>query len=71
MEKFSPGLYVFFVLKYRVDMVSKNGKFLRGGAKTRHILEKKSPKAKRRLGGTHVVKECDAGHIRKLLPYGE
>ena len=50
---------------------TKNGKFLRGGAKTRHILEKKSPKAKRRLGGTHVVKECDAGHIRKLLPCGE
>lgn len=51
--------------------ITKNGKVLRSGAKTRHILEKKSPKQKRRLGGTHVMKECDSGHIRKLMPYGE
>lgn len=50
---------------------TKTGKILRSGAKTRHILEKKSPKAKRRLGGTHVLKECDANHVRKLMPYGE
>jgi large subunit ribosomal protein L35 len=51
--------------------ITKNGKVLRSGAKTRHILEKKSPKQKRRLGGTHVLKDCDMGRIRQLMPYGE
>ncbi|MCC5813261.1 MAG: 50S ribosomal protein L35 [Leptospira sp.] len=51
--------------------ITKNGKVLRAGAKTRHILEKKSPKQKRRLGGTHVLKDCDMGRIRQLMPYGE
>ncbi|WCL51398.1 50S ribosomal protein L35 [Leptospira sp. GIMC2001] len=50
--------------------ITKNGKILRGGAKTRHILEKKTPKQKRRLGGTHVVDVTDEGRVRKLLPYG-
>lgn len=50
---------------------TKNGKIKRAGGRVRHLLEKKSPKQKRRLGGTHVLKECDAGHVRKLMPYGE
>ncbi len=50
---------------------TKNGKILRAGARVRHILEKKSPKRKRRLGGTTLLKECDANRVRKLMPYGE
>jgi large subunit ribosomal protein L35 len=39
-------------------------------AKMRHILEKKSKSMKRKARKTGLLKEQDAEHIRRLLPYG-
>jgi large subunit ribosomal protein L35 len=49
---------------------TKSGKVKRAGAFVRHILSKKSPKRKRRLGGTIVLSEREENAIKKLLPYG-
>jgi large subunit ribosomal protein L35 len=50
--------------------ITANGKIKRSSSKKRHLLEKKSPKAKRRLRGTEVLHERDVVHVIKLLPYG-
>ena len=46
------------------------GKVKHAKAYKRHILTKKSAKRKRRLAQNTVMGECDAGHVRDLLPYG-
>jgi large subunit ribosomal protein L35 len=38
---------------------------------TSHILEKKSPKRKRRLGQPAGIADVDAKHVRKLLRIGK
>ena len=38
---------------------------------TRHILEKKSPKRKRRLRGLSLVHETNMKAIIKMMPYGD
>ncbi|HMV77080.1 MAG TPA: 50S ribosomal protein L35 [Leptospiraceae bacterium] len=49
---------------------TKNGKVKRASSHLRHKLSKKSPKQKRKLGGTTLVHETDMGRVIQLLPYG-
>jgi len=47
--------------------VTKNGKLLRRQAKLNHILEKKSPGVKRRLGRLVEVADSDRRNVRRML----
>ena len=47
--------------------VTKNGKLLRRHAKLNHILEKKAPAEKRRLGREAPVAAGDRRKVRRLL----
>jgi len=47
--------------------VTKNGKLLRRQAKLNHILEKKSPGVKRRLGRRVEVAAADRRNVRRML----
>ena len=47
--------------------VTKNGKLLRGHAKLNHLLEKKSPAQKRRLGREAPVAPGDRRSVRRML----
>jgi large subunit ribosomal protein L35 len=47
--------------------ITRTGKIRRRKAFMNHILEKKSPERKRRLGRMDVVSAGDAHRIRKLL----
>ncbi len=47
--------------------VTGSGKIRRRNSNLNHILEKKSPKRKRRLRGTSEVSEADAPRIKHLL----
>jgi large subunit ribosomal protein L35 len=49
--------------------VTKRGKIKRKKAGTSHILTKKSPKRKRRLGRPDLVDKSDKKIIKKLIPY--
>ena len=49
---------------------TKNGKIKKAATGMRHKLSKKTPKAKRNLGGTSVLTEADMKEVIKLLPYG-
>ena len=44
-----------------------NGKFRARHSFTSHILEKKSPKRKRKLGRPAIVSDHDHDRVRKLL----
>jgi large subunit ribosomal protein L35 len=46
-----------------------NGGFKRGQSHLNHILTKKTPKRKRKLGPIAQVDESDVKAVRKLLPY--
>jgi large subunit ribosomal protein L35 len=46
-----------------------NGGFKHGQSHLRHILTKKSPKRKRKLGPMKQVDESDVKRIRQQLPY--
>ena len=48
---------------------TKTGKVKRNRAFHSHILEKKSPKRKRRLRSSTLVSSSDMKRIKKLLPY--
>jgi large subunit ribosomal protein L35 len=48
---------------------TKSGKVKRYRAFHSHILEKKSPKRKRRLRSAALVNDSDMKKIKKLLPY--
>ena len=50
--------------------VTAKGKVKGRHAFTSHILEKKSPKRKRRLGQAPVLHESDAKRVKKLLGAG-
>ena len=52
--------------KKRFD-VTRTGKIRRRQAFLNHILEKKSPDRKRRLGKMTVVSPADARNVRKML----
>jgi large subunit ribosomal protein L35 len=47
--------------------VTKNGKLLRRHAKLNHMLEKKSPAQKRRLGREVPVAAGDRRNVRRML----
>ena len=47
--------------------VTKNGKLMRRHAKLNHILEKKSPAQKRRLGRKSIVAPGDRRGVRRML----
>lgn len=46
------------------------GKLKRAKANRKHILEKKSPTRKRRLGADGLVSDADARRLNRLLPGG-
>jgi ribosomal protein L35 len=46
------------------------GKFKRRRQNLRHILTKKSPKRRRRLGQGTLVDDANLGAVKRLLPYG-
>jgi large subunit ribosomal protein L35 len=47
-----------------------NGKFKRHRQNLRHILTKKSPKRKHRLGQVTSVNAANLGSVKRMLPYG-
>ncbi|MFZ2855853.1 MAG: 50S ribosomal protein L35 [Rhodocyclaceae bacterium] len=49
--------------------VSASGRIKRGQAFKRHILTKKTTKAKRQLRGTTGVHDSDKAMVRAMLPY--
>ena len=50
--------------------LTSTGKAMRRHAYARHILTSKAAGRKRRLSRTEQVSAADAGHIRRMLPYG-
>ena len=46
---------------------TRNGKLLRRQAKLNHILSKKSPATKRRLGRIHEVAAGDRRSVKRML----
>ncbi len=48
---------------------TKTGKIKRKRAFASHILEKKSPKRKRRLRQATLIDKADMKRVEKLLPY--
>ncbi|MCW3046065.1 MAG: ribosomal protein [Solirubrobacterales bacterium] len=51
--------------------VTAGGKVKGRHAFTSHILEKKSPKRKRRLGKDAILSPSDAARVKKLLGVGK
>ncbi len=51
--------------------VSAKGKVSGRHANSSHILEKKSPKRKRRLGNPAAISDHDAPRVKKLLGVGK
>jgi large subunit ribosomal protein L35 len=49
---------------------TKSGKVKKANAFLRHLLSKKTPKQKRRLGGTNILAKSDMNEVKKLLPNG-
>jgi large subunit ribosomal protein L35 len=49
--------------------VRASGSIKRGQAFKRHILTKKTTKAKRQLRGITNVRACDVAMVRAMLPY--
>ena len=49
--------------------ITGSGKFKRYNAYKSHILEKKSPKRKRKLRKATLISKSDQKRITKLLPY--
>ncbi len=50
-------------------LVRNSGSIKRGQAYKRHILTKKTTKAKRHLRGPVDIHEADAKSVRRMLPY--
>jgi len=50
-------------------LITGSGKFKRYHAYKSHILEKKSPKRKRKLRKSTLISKADQKRITKLLPY--
>jgi large subunit ribosomal protein L35 len=50
-------------------VVRASGSVKRGQAFKRHILTKKSTKAKRHLRGAVQVHEADVAAVRRMMPY--
>ena len=50
--------------------LTASGKIKRRHSRTRHILTKKSPKRKRRLGKAAIASSADTPKVKAMLPYG-
>jgi large subunit ribosomal protein L35 len=50
-------------------IVRNSGSIKRGQAFKRHILTKKSTKAKRHLRGPVEIHEADVASVRRMMPY--
>jgi large subunit ribosomal protein L35 len=50
-------------------VVRAGGSIKRGQAFKRHILTKKSTKAKRHLRGSEAICAADAPSVRRMMPY--
>jgi large subunit ribosomal protein L35 len=50
-------------------IVRNSGSLKRAQAFKRHILTKKTPKAKRHLRGLVAVHDADVKSVRRMLPY--
>jgi len=50
-------------------IIRANGSIKRAQAFKRHILTKKTTKAKRQLRGMVGVSQADAPHVRSMMPY--
>ena len=50
--------------------LSASGKVVFQRTRKRHRLINKTPKRIRQLRGTSTLKECDAGIVKKFIPYG-
>ena len=50
-------------------LVRSSGSIKRGHAFKRHILTKKTTKAKRQLRGMETVNAADIGRVRDMMPY--
>jgi large subunit ribosomal protein L35 len=50
--------------------ITKSGKIKRGHAKTRHLLECKSPKKMRNLRQSGLVSKSDIPRVKAMLPGG-
>lgn len=50
--------------------VTPKGKVLGSASLRRHLLTDRSAKKKRQLRRGLAIETVDAGHIKKLLPYG-
>ncbi len=50
--------------------VTPKGKVLASASLKRHLLTDRSAKKKRQLRKYQLIDEVDAGHIKKMLPYG-
>jgi large subunit ribosomal protein L35 len=51
--------------------VTKSGKFKKGRAGRRHLLQGKSAKRRRHLRSQDLVSPTHEKHIRRLLPYAK
>jgi len=51
--------------------ITGTGKVVRRGVKTRHILESKEPRQKRRYGRDRLVSNTDFERVRVMMPYGK
>jgi large subunit ribosomal protein L35 len=51
--------------------ITATGKVFRRGAKTRHLLECKSPGQKHRYGADRTISPTDETRIKVMLPYGK
>jgi large subunit ribosomal protein L35 len=49
--------------------VTRNGKVIKAKGYKNHILEKKSPKRKRKLRGTEPMSEAEVSRVKRMLPY--
>ena len=51
--------------------VTKSGKFKKGRAGRRHLLQGKSAKRRRQMRGSDLVSKSFEKHLRRLLPYAQ
>jgi large subunit ribosomal protein L35 len=50
--------------------LTASGKVRRQHAGKRHFMIRRSPKQIRNLRGTAIMADCDAGFVKKFMPYG-
>jgi large subunit ribosomal protein L35 len=51
--------------------ITGSGKIIRRGARSRHLLEWKTSRQKRRIGRDVVLSKGDADRVKVMMPYGQ